>query len=288
MAGSITAAAIFATIDETHPTLLLDEGDNLKFGRDKDLKSVVNTSHERDHVVMRGRPPERFSTYCAMAVAAIGTLPLPLMQRAIIVHMERARTRLARFNPDGQGGAETEAMTRRLRIWAANARLESDPALPDFAQNRFRDNWRPLISVADAFGVGKEAREVAAVFAKTTVEEDPAVMLLRDTRDAFKGYFDDRMTSAELIERLHQVETSPWMEWRGSHNDLPARPLTQQGLADLLRPFKIRPRTAWPKGQPRKQTKSAKNYFLADFEDAWERYCKDPDTEPSGEPALEI
>ncbi|MDP2298418.1 MAG: DUF3631 domain-containing protein [Pseudolabrys sp.] len=283
MAGSVTAASIFATINAIQPTLLLDEGDNLKFGQDKDLKSVVNTSHERGHMVMRGRPPEHFSTYCAMAIAAIGTLPLPLMQRAVVIHMERARVQLPRFNPDGEGGEEVEAMARRLRIWAANAKLNSDPELPDFARNRFRDNWRPLISIADTLGVGKEARDVALIFVQTTVEEDPAVILLRDIREAFKGYFDDRMTSAELIERLHLIETSPWLEWRGMHYDQHARPLTQQGLADLLRPFKIKPRTAWPKGKPRNQTKSAKNYFLADFEDAWKRYCEEAPAERKGE-----
>jgi hypothetical protein len=275
MAGSVTAASIFATINAAHPTILLDEGDNLNFGRDKDLKSVVNTSHERDHMVMRGRPPEYFSTYCAMAIAAIGALPLPLMQRSVIVHMERAPVQLPRFNPDVEGGDETNAMVRRLRIWGHNAKLNSDPELPDFARHRFRDNWRPLISIADALDVGKEAREAALIHYQTTVEEDPAVILLRDIRDIFKGYFDDRMASAEIIERLHQIETSPWMEWRGSHYDQHARPLTQQGLADLLRPFKIRPRTAWPTGKPRSQTKSAKNYFLADFEDAWKRYCEE-------------
>jgi hypothetical protein len=164
-------------------------------------------------------------------------------------------------------------MSRRLRIWVRNAKLSSDPELPDFARHRFRDNWRPLISIADALGIGSKARNVAHIFAQSAVEEDPAIVLLNDIRGIFKGYFDDRMTSAEIIEGLHRIDTSSWMEWRGQHYDQQPRPITQQGVADLLRPFKIRPRSAWPKGKPRKESKSAKYYFADDFKDAWRRYC---------------
>jgi hypothetical protein len=42
MAGSITAAAIYHIVDEDHPTLLLDEADNLDTAADKLLKSILN------------------------------------------------------------------------------------------------------------------------------------------------------------------------------------------------------------------------------------------------------
>jgi hypothetical protein len=144
--------------------------------------------------------------------------------------------------------------------------------LPDFARHRFRDNWRPLISIADMLGVGKEARDVASIFAQSHAEEYPAVTLLRDVRDIFNSEFADRMTSAEIVGHLHQIEASPWMDWSGTNNDQQAKPITQSGVAKLLRPFKIKPRSAWPKGKPRSESKSARYYFRDDFEKAWSRY----------------
>src|SRR5208282_5701334 len=52
ISGNITGAALFRTIDEMRGTMLLDEGDNLKWD-DKSLRAVINDGHEP------GRPIKR-------------------------------------------------------------------------------------------------------------------------------------------------------------------------------------------------------------------------------------
>ena len=63
-----------------------------------------------------------------------------------------------------------------------------------------------------------------------------------------------------------------WAEFRGAGGSERPRKLTQNALAALLRPFGIRPRTAWPLGRTA-TTKSFRGYFRADFEAAWRSYC---------------
>ena len=84
-----------------------------------------------------------------VAAAAIGVLPLPIMHRSIVVHMERSTRELRRFDENDQ--AVNEAY-RMIRAWARDAQLQYDPKLPKELRNRPADNWRPLISIADSFG----------------------------------------------------------------------------------------------------------------------------------------
>src|SRR5208337_3273992 len=86
--SNVTAAALFRTIDACQPTFLIDEVDT--FGKDKpDLRGVLNSGHTRANAwVIRGggdhREPQRFSTWCTVAYAAIGKLPDTWMDRSIV------------------------------------------------------------------------------------------------------------------------------------------------------------------------------------------------------------
>jgi len=55
-------------------------------------------------------------------------------------------------------------------------------------------------------------------------DEDPALLLLLDIRTIFDTLGVDRISSAELLEALHALEDSVWLEWRGPNDDqqLPA------------------------------------------------------------------
>jgi hypothetical protein len=91
----------------------------------------------------------------------------------------------------------------------------------------------------------------------------------------------DRIMSAVFVKALvEEIEDSLWVEWRGSRGDRPPHKLTEAELALLLRPFQIKPRTIWPTPR-RRETKSAKGYLRASFEDAWRRYCRTDDRLPA-------
>ena len=191
---SITAASIYHAADREHPTLLIDEGDNLGLAFNGPLRAVLNSGHRRGGKVTRYRNGQArsFSTFSPTAVAAIGTLPLPVMHRSVIIHMERhdGRRELKRLDKeDPDTKADLNIAYRMMFAWARDAKLNSDPAMPAQLRNRPADNWRPLIAIADAFGAAwaARAREAAIAFAGEHQDEDAAVVLLRDHSRHLRG-----------------------------------------------------------------------------------------------------
>lgn len=96
----VSAAATFRLIDNEHPTLLIDEADNLGFDRNGILRAVLNSGHRKGDSLTRviKDRPRRFSTFAPMAIAAIGMLPLPIMHRSLIIPMKRATGKLRRLD----------------------------------------------------------------------------------------------------------------------------------------------------------------------------------------------
>jgi hypothetical protein len=155
--------------------------------------------------------------------------------------------------------------------------------MPAGFRNRLKDNWLPLLAIADDLGHGEAARAAASVLRRSAGpgDEDAAVVLLANIRRVFAMHGIDRITSAALVKALvEEIDDSPWVEWRGSRDDQRPHKLTEAELALLLRPFQIKPRTIWPTPR-RPETKSAKGYLRAWFEDAWRRYCRSDDEQPA-------
>lgn len=277
-----TPAVIYHLIDQLNGSLLVDEADNLGLRENGILRSVLNSGHRKGgniRRVIKGRP-KAFNTFSPMAIAAIGALPMPLMRRSIIVHMQKleAGTALKRFDTgDANTMASVDVVYRFVLEWArSKPKLNLDPAMPKELRNRVADNWRPLIAIADSFGAawGKAAREAAVTFAHAYHDEDAGVVLLSDIRDIFDQTGADRMASEILVKALLDIEESGWSEYRGPRDDQTPRKLSQGEVARLLRPFGIRPRSVWPPGKRSKSfSTSRKGYYRAQFERAWERYC---------------
>jgi hypothetical protein len=176
---SITAASIYHVVDRDHPTLLIDEADNLGLAFNGALRAVLNSGHRRGGKVTRyhGGQARSFSTFAPVAVAAIGTLPLPVMHRSIVIHMERRDgqrqlTRLDTQDPDTK--ADLNIAYRMMLSWARAAELSPDPPMPAQLRDRQADNWRLLLAIADAFGAdwARRAREAAISWAAQHHEED--------------------------------------------------------------------------------------------------------------------
>jgi hypothetical protein len=85
--GNITAPSIYRLIENGAPILLLDEGDNLNLKFDRVMRAVFNDGYLVGGTITRtirneARP---FSIFAPLAIAAIGMLPLPLLERSIII-----------------------------------------------------------------------------------------------------------------------------------------------------------------------------------------------------------
>jgi hypothetical protein len=281
----IRGPTLFRLIGTERPCMLLDEVDNLDLPKNPILRTVINSGHQCDGTISRcqGNQVVSFSTFAPLAVAAIGKpphpLPLPILHRCIAIPMERTpmtSEELARFDPKAtpKQKQDCETVFQETFEWARHCRLNLDPPMPEELRNRAADNWRALLSIADACNPawGKAAREAAVALSKG-LDEDLSVRLLGDIR----GIFDrrpriDRLPSAAIVAELVDLADGRWSEWRGLQDDRMPRRLTQGGLALTLAPFGIRPKTIWPPHRGATD-KSEKGYRREQFERAWASYC---------------
>ena len=130
--------------------------------------------------------------------------------------------------------------------------------------NRAADNWRPLLSIADIVGAEWPARVRQAIKCSCAAtdgdEQSIRVLLLGDIRVVFAERAVDRLASVELVEALVAIEGRPWAEWKAG------KPITANGLARMLVPFRIVPDTI------RVGDRTPKGYQRAHFDDAFTRY----------------
>lgn len=283
-AANITAAALFRSVEEWSPTLLIDEADTFLKGSDE-LRGILNSGHNRRQAfVIRtvgdDHEPRQFRTWGPKAIALIGALPSTLEDRAVVIQMRRRLPdqRVERLRADRDLGILD--LRRRCARWVADHRdaLQSaDPMTPTALNDRAADNWRPLLAIADAAGNDWPNRARTAAMALATREDEGStgVLLLSDIRTAF----DERpgvkqLLSRELCDVLNALEERPWATWfRG-------KALTANALARLLRPFRIRSRKL------RIGESTPNGYILEDFGDAFGRYLASVEvaSEPTGTP----
>ncbi|MGK5555855.1 DUF3631 domain-containing protein [Actinomadura kijaniata] len=278
-----SSAAVYRSITEDPPTLLVDEADTIfgpKAEGNEDLRGLLNAGHQRNRPAKRydantGKV-ESIPTFAMAALAGIGAMPDTIEDRAVIIRMRR------------RGPGETVAPFRHKRDRTPLRRLAAqinhwlradlnilETAEPDMpVEDRAADTWEPLVIVADYAGRHWPDRARHAVTTLTAEGEDdgqmsPKLRLLTDCRTAF-GH-DAALPTATLLERLKADPEAPW----GSYG--PAG-LTAMRLGLMLREYGIRSATIrFPTGQ-------AKGYHRADFLDAWGRYCP-PDTPDNPIPA---
>lgn len=280
LASNISPASIFRVLESARPTLLIDEADS--FAREnEELRGILNSGHTREAAfVVRtegdDHEPRRFSTWGAMAVAGIGRLPATWIDRSIIIALKRKSPAEKVERLTRERKAALQPLARMAARWAAdnaNTLENADPIMPDFKSDRATDNWRPLIAIADvAGGAWPERARKAAIdlnAAHETEDEGLGVQLLADLRDLFEEQHTDRLATADIVTALITRDDRPWAELGKTH-----RPLTKGGLARLLRPFGIMPKTI-----RLPDDKTPKGYALGDLADTFSRYL--PDRGPS-------
>jgi hypothetical protein len=269
-AANISAAAVFRVVEGHRPCLLIDEADT--FLRDnEELRGVLNSGHRRGGSVLRttgdDHEPRSFATYAACVIALIGQLPGTLSDRSVTIDLKR-RLSSESIEPFRLDRTEhLDVLARQAARWAkdnAEAVRAADPAMPEGIYNRDADNLRPLLAIADTAGGNwpERARKPAVASHSAEGDDDASRMeqLLADIRNIGKGKV--AMPSADLVKALVELEGRPWAEMGTNH-----KPLTQNGLARMLKPLGIAPKqirfTA---------VDSRKGYWLHHFKEAFERY----------------
>ena len=248
--SNTTPAVIYYELGRNpRTTWLIDEGDNLDLHRQSNgvVRSVLNMGHTRGATVCRmiKGQPVKIRVFAPLAIAAIGTLPFPLLRRSVSINMQRPGRAHTRDRLDDASPQWAEACEQTKR-WAATCKLAPDPMVPPQLRNRAADNWRVLLAIADDLGQGHAARVAAVKLSGNRVYTEPGVALLGDIMLVFQQRETDRLTSKDLVNDLLDLNDGDWNEWRGPKEDRPPHRLTQSELAEMLRPFHIKPRTIWP------------------------------------------
>lgn len=277
--ANITPSALFRVTDYYRPTLLLDEADTF-LSDSEGLRGILNSGHMRSQAyVTRVTGDEyrvcAFSTWAPKAIALIGELPPTLSDRSVTIRMQRRsrEEKIERLQLHRLG--EMEDMRSMAARWAAdsieNLRF-SDPQIPEaVTKDRARDNWRPLLAVADLAGGAWPARARASALVLTSSSNDTsaAILLLEDLRTLFQTRAAQKLTSEEILAHLNTLEERPWPEWRDR------APMSPRQLAIVLHRFGISP-VKW-----RGETSILRGYQRSDFLDSFSRYLPhDPPQAP--------
>ena len=272
--ADISDAALYRSIQLWEPSFVIDEFDDvLANDKKSELRSIINTGHTRNQVIIRcvepDYRPQPFKTFAPKAVGLVGRrMPVSTLSRCIFIELRRKKREETRNDFDHIDDAELADLRRRLRRWSmdsADVLRGAKPSMDQF-DNRRRNNWKVQFAIADLCGLnwGDAAREAAVILEGASDVRSASVRALA----ACKTHLDQQLEKGEkaigsdnLCQKMAADETSEWAEWGRSK-----KPITQPQLAALLKDFKIFPDRVRVGGI------QMRGYERAWFEDAWARY----------------
>ena len=279
--------AIFRKIDHDRPTLMLDEIDAV-FGsageRTEPIRALLNGGNRPGAAISRcvgdggSMRVQDFKVFCPKVLAGIDTghrIPDTIRDRAIPIAMVRKTQAepVERFR-HRDAEAQTEPLREALTDWSevVTDRLrDARPEIPTALDDRAAEAWEPLLAIADLAGGEwpQRARQAAETLSGSAGAEELAIgtMVLGAVRDAFAGA--DRIGSAALCEAINSEEELPFGGWRDGKG------LDGRRLAQLLRPYGVRPRTVRLDDDT-----TPKGYLRGQFLDAWDRWLPPLDNPP--------
>lgn len=280
MTVNTSPAVVFRVIGKNPPTLLVDEADTIfgpKAGEKEDLRGLLNAGHQRNRPAWRISGPEHkptaFPTFAMAALAGIGDLPDTIMDRAVVLRMQKRKPgeRITPFR-SRYSVPELNAHRDRLTAWLTPLRGTAAALVPTMpVEDRAADTWEPLVIVADLAGGHWPASARAACLAMTrhqAVRDEQTTLktrLLRDIRRIFEqGGNKEALRTHDLLAALLTDAESPWPDYG-------TKGLNAYHLAALLRDFDI-----GPANYRFENGRQAKAYARNQFLDAWARYCPEP------------
>ncbi len=283
-AVNASAAALFRSVAgaEARPTILFDEIDTVfgpKAGDNEELRGFINAGHRRSGVTYRcigdggNQTVQAFPSYCARGRRRTrlpaGHDPHPLASSSACAAAPATR----RVEPFRQRlhTKQGHALRDQLAKWAEAVRPLIDgvfPELPSEVTDRPADVWEPLSpwpTPPGATGPNGPARPAPSWSRPPapTTKAALGIRLLTDLRDQVLNGID-RLPTVAVLERLHQLDESPWADMGG-------RPLDARGLAKLLREYMTSDNTPIQARNIKTGAGVLKGYYAADLTDAWAR-----------------
>ncbi|MFE0103305.1 DUF3631 domain-containing protein [Streptomyces sp. NPDC059009] len=279
MTVNISTAVVYRVIGKNPPTLLVDEADTIfgpKAGDKEDLRGLLNAGHQRNRPAWRISGPEHkptpYPTFAMAALAGIGDLPDTIMDRAVVLRMQKRKTgeKVASFRLR-DSVPELNALRDKLAAWLGPLRGQAARMVPTMpVEDRAADTWEPLVVIADLAGGHWPARARAACVAMTrheAVQDEQSSLKTRLLRDIHRIFAQadnpEALATQDLVAALIQDADAPWAEYG-------TKGLNAYHLGNLLRDFNIGSANyRFEKGR------QAKAYMRNRFLDAWARNCPD-------------
>jgi putative DNA primase/helicase len=271
-----SAAAVFRAVDAWKPTLLLDEAETF-LPENEELRGVLNAGYARNGKVLRCDGdqllPAAFSCFAPAVLAAIGTLPATIADRAIPIRMQRAPAGHQMRRLDRVAREELQSYPPRLKSWAdewmevlTRLRPERIPALSD----RKNDICEPLLAIAMHAGEKYLQRaQEALVRLCTSTGNDAAEhgeRVLCAVWEVYQQRPNEEFLSLKTIcTAMNDDELGGW------DTAVRGRPIDTAWLARKLRQFVVEPRRSRTdernrRGYPRSEIEAlARQYLPARF-----------------------
>jgi putative DNA primase/helicase len=261
-----TGPSVYRTVDREHPTLIIDEADDL-FYRKSDLRAIVNAGWSRGTRIPRqGR---WYDPFCPKILGILGKTKLPrtIASRSIILRMWPKKPEEKAEDFAYADDPEFSTIRRKLARWAAdNVSIikELKPLQPPGFNNRLSANWKFPLQIAQHAGGSwpEQARRSAIQLSRTPYEPSMGVQLLAALRAMFARNRTE-ITSEQVVQELLADPDSQWHEYRGRG------PISKNHVAALLKDFEIRPVVVHP---TKRADVSRHGYRAAQFEDAFARF----------------
>lgn len=153
-----TSAVLYRLIQETRPTLLLDECEGLSGNESRDILAIINSGYKRGGVVLRCEGErinrvEPFQVYSPLALAGINGLNATTEDRAIRIVMQRGTMR-DRINAEVDSAAPVFTRIRSIAYrllltrWRDVVKAYNSVSFPEWLNGRARELWKPLLAIA--------------------------------------------------------------------------------------------------------------------------------------------
>ena len=279
--SSITGSSMarIITSQQGGITLLADEGDRYLNNDNDTLCKVLNSGFQRGKKIMctevdgRSMKPKLFDCFAPCAIAAIGNIPTTVKDRSITITMKRKtaadKIEKLRYRQVHQKMDELRQKCKRFIQDNEHQIVERVPDVPSMLNDRIADVSEILFAIADTISKEWHVRLEDAVLklVKSDQQSDDISVrgqLLMDIRDILRGVPKGWLSSKDLVEKLNEIETSPWAEWNRGY------PMSTSALARQLKFFGIFPRQTREGLDDR-----SRKYYLSDFADAFRRYIPD-------------
>jgi hypothetical protein len=287
--NNISPAALYRTIEEYKPTLMVDEVDAIfrqRTDQAEALRGLLNAGHDRSSSKIircenETHRPILFDAFGPKVLSGIGNIPETLEDRGIVIAMRRKTEKepVRRFSPL-LDEPDFKILRQRLTRWKQDygpdvAIMPADPV--SGLDDRAVDNWTPLLAIADLAGApwSDLAREAArSLSSDRKYGGDFKIELLRDIKSIFEKDYprEGQLTTETLLQKLRSKEESPWKSYYFQRGE----PLDARGLAKMLRLFGIHSFAL------RQGLQVLRAYKRSDFWDAWDRYLPKEDDQQDG------